>query len=44
MYNSTGTCPFIKTLHNYVKIIAYRGKRDATNIFRPDMEINGNRL
>jgi len=35
-------CPFVKTLHNYVQIIVYRGERELTNIFRPDTEINGN--
>jgi len=35
-------CPFVKTLHNYVQTIAYRGERDPTNMLRPDTEIKGN--
>ena len=27
---TTGMCPFVKTLHNYVQIIAYRGEQDPT--------------
>jgi len=32
--NSTGTCLFVKTLHNYVQIIAFRGDWDPTNRYR----------
>ena len=36
--NSQTLNPFVKTLRNYVQIIAYPGERDLTNIFRPDTE------